>query len=190
LGDVIGLQDRQLIENQEFVSDLARFSESLLTEKFIRKKYGNLDEASWTRLAENEELVSKIEMEKLRRQRDGSSKREKSQQLITKAPGILDSIMSGGNEVSPRHKIDAIRTLDGMAANGPGETTPMSDRFQITIVLSADSSGSEPAALHFNKSIRVLEPGEVDPDDSGPDTGMIAVIAAKKTESGGGQESI
>jgi hypothetical protein len=103
----------------------------------------------------------------------------------------LDSIASDVS-ASPRHRVDAIKTLDGMAAVGPAGV-PAADRFIINIVLNSDGSGSEPAALHFNKSIRPLSPGEVDPDDIGPDTdtGVIAAITAKEpTENGGGCESI
>lgn len=187
MGDVIELQDRQLIENNELIADLCRFRENLLTEKFIRRKY-RLDNATWERLGSDEgnALVEKVEEESLRRVRDGSAKREKSQQLITKAPNILDSIASDVT-ASPRHRVDAIKTLDTFAANGP-EGVPPADRFQITIVLSADGSGSEPAALHFNKRITPLAPGEVDIDDITPNdnTGVIAALAAKKTDDGNG----
>jgi hypothetical protein len=185
MGDVIGLQDRQLIENQEFVSDLARFSESLLTEKFIRRKYGKLDEASWTRLAENEELISAVEDEKIRRMRDGSTKREIAQKHIVRGPEILNSIASDVS-ASPRHRVDALKTLDGMAATTP-ESAPMSDRFIISIILNSDGSGSEPQVLHFDKS-RAIDPHDGDDTDNVP---HLAAIAAKKpTENGGGQESI
>ena len=53
--------------------------------------------------------------------------------------------------------------------------------------LDSDKFGSE-HTLAFNKSIRPLEPGEIDPDDSSPDidTGMIAAIATKKTDGSNG----
>src|SRR6516225_4504793 len=38
-----------LIENQDFVSDFARFSESLLDEKFLRRKY-KFDNIVWEKL--------------------------------------------------------------------------------------------------------------------------------------------
>ena len=152
--------------------------------KPYRKKYRLADDV-WEKLADDDALIRKVEEESARRIRDGSVKRERSQQLITKAPTILDSIMSGGSDVSPRHKIDAIRTLDGMAANGP-EGPPPSDRFLIQINLGSES-------LIFNKSIRPLEPGEIDPNDSSPDidTSMVAAIAARgPTEGGGGNNTL
>jgi hypothetical protein len=178
MGDVIGLQDRQLIENQEFVSDLARFSESLLTEKFIRRKYGNLDEISWTRLAENEELIAAIETEKIRRMRDGSTKREIAQKHIVRGPEILNTIASDVS-ASPRHRVDALKVLDTFAANGP-EGVPAADRFQITIVLDSDTT------LKFDKS-RAVDANDIDPYN---DTGVIAALAAKKTTDNGSGNAI
>jgi hypothetical protein len=156
MGDVVGLQDGQLINNQEFVCDLARFSENLLTEKFIRRKYGKLDDATWERLGGDDALVEKIEEEKVRRMRDGSSKREKSQQLIMKGPAILDSIASDVS-ASPRHRVDAIKTLDSFTTN-PQQGAPASDRFIITINLGADH------VEHYNKSISI-NADDVVPDD-------------------------
>jgi hypothetical protein len=68
----------QLLADTEFVADLARYSEKLLTEKFIRRKYGNLTDDVWASLGDNDELVEAIETEKLRRVRNGSAKREKA----------------------------------------------------------------------------------------------------------------
>jgi hypothetical protein len=94
-----------------------------------------------------------------------------------KGPDILDSIASDVS-ASPRHRVDAIKVLDTFAANGP-QGVPAADRFLIQINLGSDS-------LVFNKSIRPLEPGEIDPDDT--DTApMIAAITAKKEDDGGGQ---
>jgi hypothetical protein len=182
VGKIIGLQDRQLIENHEFVCDLARFSENLLTEKFIRKKYGNLTEATWTRLGKNDELVSAVEAEKIRRTRDGSSKREKSQQLIVAAPDILSGIMT--NAASPKHQIDAIKTLDSFTGT-PGESAPVGDRFIISIVLNADDPSTEHTET-YSKSIKI------DPDDVDPYASPAGVIAAstKKTDGDGGGEPI
>jgi hypothetical protein len=179
MGDVIDLKLASLIDNQDFVSDMCRFQEGIVTEKAVRKKYG-FDEAAWEKL-NDDELVRAIEAESVRRIRDGSAKREKSQQLITKAPGILDSIMTDP-AASPRHRVDAIKTLDTFAANGP-EAATAGTRFLIQINLGSDF-------LTFNKSIRPLEPGEIDPDDSSPDTGMIAAITTKKPQENGGGESL
>jgi hypothetical protein len=167
-------------DDNEFVADLARFAEGITDEAAVRKKY-RFDDEVWTSLGSDDELVRAIEAEKVRRIRDGSSKREKSQLLITKAPAILDGIMSDPG-ASPRHRVDAIKTLDGFAANGPGATAPASDRFIIQINLGDET-------LTFNKSIRPIEPGEIDPDDSGSDADIdaIAAIVKKETEGGSGE---
>jgi hypothetical protein len=180
VGEVVDLKPVSLIENREFVSDMCRFAEGIVSEKALRKKY-RMAESAWEALALDDELVRAIEAESVRRIRDGSSKREKSQQLITKAPDILDSIASDVS-ASPRHRVDAIKTLDGMAAVGPAGV-PAADRFQITIVLDSDTT------LKFDKSIK---PDVHDIDPNHPDDmPMIAASTAKKTtENGGGQESV
>ena len=142
---------------RELIVDCARFAEGVLTEQQVRKKY-RFDAGAWEALGSNDELVEKIESERLRRVRDGSGKREKSQQLITKAPDILDSIASD-TACSPRHRVDAIKVLDTFAANGPGQSAPASDRFQIIINLGADT-------LKFDKSIAV-DANDIDPLNDG-----------------------
>src|SRR5215471_4648736 len=106
-----------LRDNYEFVVDLARFSEGLFTEAAVRKKY-HFDESTWESLGKDDALVERIEAEKLQRIRNGSAKRERAQQLVVKGPDVLDSIMMD-TKASPKHKVDAIKTLDALAANGP-----------------------------------------------------------------------
>jgi hypothetical protein len=144
VGDIVDLHGRSkpFEDDPGFVQDMARFADGVLSEAQIRKKY-RLAANVWEALGNNDELVERIEAEKLRRIRDGSTKREKSQQLITKAPPILDNIASDVN-ASPRHRVDAIKALDSMAANGP-EAVPAADRFIITIRLDSDTT------LHFDK---------------------------------------
>jgi hypothetical protein len=171
-------------DNHEFVVDLCRFRENLLTEKFIRRKY-RLDNATWERLGSDEgnTLVEKIEEESIRRVRDGSAKREKSQQLITKAPGILDSIATDSN-ASPRHRVDAIKTLDSFCANGPGDTAQARTRFVIRIDLTAGGGDT----LTFDKSV-TINADDVDPNDTGT-APMIAAITTKKSTDGGNGNAI
>jgi hypothetical protein len=127
----------QLLKNTEFISDLARFHEQLppFTESFIRKKYGNLNEIAWTQLGESDELVHAIELETIRRTRNGASKREKAQQHIVAAPDILNDIMRKG--ASDKHKIDAIKTLDALSGTS-ADDPPTGDTYTITINLGAD----------------------------------------------------
>src|ERR1700751_4563639 len=117
--DIVLNGDRLALDTdagRRFVNDMARFADGILSEQQVRRKW-RLDEAVWEKLGADDALVEAIEDEKLRRQFDGRSKRERAQQLIVKAPGILDSIASD-NRASPRHRVDAIKPLDGLATNG------------------------------------------------------------------------
>jgi len=133
-----------LIDNQEFLADCARYAEGLYSKADVKKKY-RFDDTIWASLAENDELVRAIEAEKLKRVRNGAAKREKAQQLVIAGPDILSSIASD-KSASPRHRVDAIKTLDGMSGTGP-QTTPTADRFIIQINLGEDYK------LKFDKSI-------------------------------------
>ena len=86
---------------------IARFAEGLLDERAVRKKY-RLAESDWEALGNDEKLIEAIELERVRRVRDGSSKRERAQQLVVKAPDVLGGIMLDAS-ASPRHRVDAIR---------------------------------------------------------------------------------
>jgi len=135
-----------LRDNFEFVTDMTRFAENLVSEAAIRKKYHLLEEADWTKLAQDTALVDAIEAEKLRRVRDGNYKRERSQQLVTKAPDVLSGLLLNEKN-SPKHRIDAAKTLDQFAGNGP-QAAEEGDRVIVTITLSADEK------LTFNKPLR------------------------------------
>jgi hypothetical protein len=177
MGDVIDLKS---VGGQDhgFVVDLARFREGLLDEKAIRKKYRLADDI-WEKFGQDDELIRKVEEESVRRVRDGSCKRERAQQLVVQAPTVLGGIMNDVS-VSPRNKVDAIKTLDGMATGGP-ESAPAADRFVITINLGED-------VIRFNKSIKP-DADDIDPFNE-VDTGVIAAIATKKLPDGGDGEPL
>jgi hypothetical protein len=180
VSEVIDLQSQlaSLAENQEFVADCCRFSEEILTENQVRKKY-RLSESSWSILGENDSLVEKIEAEKIRRIRDGSVKRERAQQLVVEAPGVLGDILMDGSQ-NARHRIDSAKALNDLASNGPGQSAPAGDRFLIQINLGADT-------LTFNKSI-AINPNDIDPNDTGttPQGPFPAAIANKPWDGDGG----
>src|SRR6478672_1606134 len=111
---------------RQLVVDCARFQEGIVDEKAIRKKY-RFDEAAWDALG-NDEFVRAVEEESVRRMRDGSSKREKAQLLVVKAPDVLGGIMNSA-DANDRHRIDACKTLNDFASNGPGQGAPAADRF-------------------------------------------------------------
>jgi hypothetical protein len=177
MGDAV---NSPLIENHEFIADLARYAEGLLSEQQVKKKY-YFDDATWERLGEDDALVEAIEAEKTRRIRNGSTKRERARQLVVRAPDVLGDIMLDAS-ASPKHRIDASKTLDAFAANGP-EAAPASERFVITINLGGDVE-------RYSKSIKV-DPNDIDPNDSS-DTPqeLLPVIAANKRKDDGGGESI
>jgi hypothetical protein len=178
MGEVADLhgQPVQLEDDLEFVADCCRFAEGILDEKAVKKKH-HLSADVWERLGSDEKLIEAIEAEKVRRIRDGSSKRERAQVLVVQAPSVLGTIMNDPS-ASPRHRVDAIKTLDTFASNGP-ESAPAGDRFVITINLGSDT-------LRFDKSI-APDANDVDPFND-TDTTPPGLLAAKKpTESGGGQ---
>ena len=128
---------QSLRENLELVDDLTRFAEGgLLSESAIRKKW-RLSEDVWEKLGADDELVRAIDKNRIQRIRNGAFKRERSQQLVTKAPDVLSNLLLNEKN-SPKHRIDAAKTLDAFAANGP-EATVEQERFFIRIDLSADT---------------------------------------------------
>jgi hypothetical protein len=133
----------QLLADTEFVSDLARYSEKLLTEKFIRRKY-NLTDDAWEQLGNDDALVEAIEAEKMRRVRNGAAKRELAQKHIVKGPTVLSKIMDDEGQNS-RHRIDAVKALDSLAEPEPRRGIDQ-DRVIIRIDLTADAKlkGIEP----------------------------------------------
>jgi hypothetical protein len=159
-----------ILDDRDFVVDFARYSEGILDEKFLRRKY-RFAESVWESLGEDDALVKLIEDEKLRRIRDGSCKRERAQRLVADAPGVLGGIMLD-DKASPKHRIDSAKVLDGLAANGP-QGVPAADRILIQINLGSDVE-------YFNKSRAVTAD---DPDDiSTVSQELIAIAATDPTD--------
>src|SRR5262245_11232741 len=177
MGDVVSLHESQIDltsdRGRELITDLARFSEELISEAAIRKKY-RFSEHDWETLGGDDKLVEMVEDEKTRRVRDGSVKREKAQLLVVKAPGVLGDIMNDPN-ANPRHRIDSAKALDNFAANGP-EAAAAGTRFVIQINMGANSET-------FSKSIKV-DPLDEDPYHPTPPEVLAAIAAKKKTEGG------
>ena len=134
MGDVANFP-RSLIENHDFITDLARYAENLCTEQQIKKKY-HFDDNTWAHLGEDDALVEAIEAEKIRRVRNGSTARERAQQVFATAPNVLGNILND-DSASPRHRIEASKELRMVADNGP-QAAPAADRFIITIDLGED----------------------------------------------------
>jgi hypothetical protein len=162
---------------------MCRYAEGTITENYIRKKC-RLSEAVWQRLGEDDSLIEKIEDEKLKRCRDGSSKREKAQQLVVKAVDVLGGIALD-DKASPKHRIDASKTLDAFAANAP-QTTPATaaaERFCIVINMGGDE------VLKFDKLITPRPHDGIghDAEDDQLRTPWGLIAANKQTEGGGGE---
>jgi hypothetical protein len=135
---------QSLRENDELVSDLARFSEGILTEKQIRKKWHLLNESAWVALGEDNLMIEMVEAEQVRRIRNGASKRELAQLHVVRGPAVLATIMDDPR-ANHRHKVDAVKALDALADNGP-QSAPEAERIVIKIDLGADvrAQGREP----------------------------------------------
>jgi hypothetical protein len=142
-------------EGRALVRDLCRYQEKILTEKQVKRTW-KFDEATWNALggADGDEVVRAVEAETIRRVRDGSAKREKSQLLVTKAPDVLGGIMMD-DSANPRHRIDSAKELNAFASNGPAEAAAQ-DRFIITINLGTDADG-KPVIEHFDKPLAAID---------------------------------
>ena len=179
MGDVVSLNGPQIDLasdlGRELIVDLSRFYEELLSEAAIRKKY-RFDDKTWEQLGSDDKLVEMVEDERIRRIRDGSAKREKAQQLVVKAPGVLGDIMNDPN-ANPRHRIDSAKALDNFATTG-AEVAAAGTRFVIHIDLGAGHVES------YSKSIAVNAEDE-DPYHPKPPEVLAAIAAKKKTEGGG-----
>jgi len=125
-----------LTDNLELITDCCRYSEGLLSEAAVRKKY-RFDEATWKRLASDDPLLEAIELERTRRIRSGAAKRERAQQLVVKACEVLGEIALDP-DASPKHRIDASKTLDAFADNGPTHAPTSDERYTIVINLGND----------------------------------------------------
>jgi hypothetical protein len=181
------------IDNDAFVSDMARFSTGDLSERVIRKRY-HLPEEAWTKLGEDEDLVSKIEAEVLRRTRSGETKRERAQQYVTEVPRVMNDILMNSG-ASPRHRIDAGKRLNDLAAN-PSQNSPDNSRFCITIVLNADGSTDARDVIHFDKAraigieddtgAAIDKSTAIDADEPDyVDTAMLIAASKRRNENGG-----
>jgi hypothetical protein len=135
-----------LINDEEFILLMTRFSEGLESEKTIRTRY-RFSDADWERLGSDDALVEKIGLLRAHRVRSGATKREKAQKLIVKGPEILDSIATS-SKASDKHKIDAVKALDALADPGAQAAHDDSERVIVTINLGADQK------LVFNKSVK------------------------------------
>ncbi len=180
MGDIIplhGTEDHPE-DDIDFVADLARFDEELISEQSIRAKYhARFNDAMWKSFANNEELLRAVDRERQRRIRDGSSAREKALRLYAGVPTVLGSILHN-DSVPPKTKIESAKEIRAIATGGQEGAAPMGDRFQITIILDADT------VEKYDKSI-AINAEDVDPHHPTPPE-ILAAIATKKNGNGDG----
>jgi hypothetical protein len=169
-------------ENDELLGDLARFSEGLYTEQFVRRKYRDLlDDDDWTYLATDDLLVEMVEAEKIRRQRNGRAKTERAQQHIVRGPDVLATIMDDP-QANARHRVDSIKALDALAGGESQAAPAAEERFRIVINLTADER------IVIDKGIKPVAPKTIEHDDPTPP--LLAMIAANKSRNGGDGEPL
>lgn len=182
MGDIVNLiPDRQkLRDNYELIVDLARFAEGITDEAAVRKKYRLADE-TWDALGEDDEFCRAVTDEKTRRIRNGSHKREKAQLLVVKAPDVAASIMNRA-DANDRHRLDAAKVLNDLAANPADNSPAAAGFFQITINLGADTDG-KPVIERYNKPITICADDVVPNDGSVPRPGP-STIANKPWDEG------
>jgi hypothetical protein len=80
----------------------------------------------------------------------GEAPREAAQRHFTKAPAILNDILTD-DQVSPRHRIEAARELRQVAGSGPERAPTPGEKFLIVIDLGGDEK------LVFEKSRTPLD---------------------------------
>src|SRR5262249_35930551 len=101
MGNDVAKRPTELINDREFIVDCCRFSEGTLTESQITQKY-QLDAKTLDHLSKDDVLVATIELEKVRRIRNGQCAREKAQTHFATAP---DTSTTSCRTVRHRHGI-------------------------------------------------------------------------------------
>ena len=187
--DIVLHGDRLALDTdagRRFVSDLAQFADGTLSETMIRKRW-RLDDATWGRLGQDDELVEAIENEKLARIRSGETKRQRAQQLVIQAPNVMNQLMLD-DRASPRHRIDAAKALDSFAAHGSEAAAAETTRFIIKIDLSA--GGGDVEVYDRPLTIRSKDDEKTSDDDDTTPPELLPVIAANKRNDGGHGEPL
>src|SRR5262245_49566914 len=129
-----------LKDNHEFISDCCRYSEGILDEAAMRKKW-RFDAATWELLGSDDELVRAIEETKIHRIRSGAAKRERAQQHVLRGVEVLSKIMDDP-QANARSRVDSIKGLDTLADQGPRHAAAEQGRFIIKIDLRYKGQGA------------------------------------------------
>jgi hypothetical protein len=125
-----------LINDHEFLEDLARYADGTLSEVQVRRIH-NLDETTWERLGKDDALVERIELRRIERTRSGQTKKELAQLHIVRGPIRLASIMDDPR-ANARHVVDSIKALNDLTGDTTRAEKEM-DRVVVTINLGGDT---------------------------------------------------
>jgi hypothetical protein len=166
-----------LIDNDEFVLAMARYSEGLegYSEQEVRRRWGNLTEKDWVALGDDARLVERIQEAKMARVKSGAAKRERAQQHVVAAVDVVNGIVTD-SKANARHRIDGAKLLDSMAGFRPDAPTD-EEHVIVTINLGSD-------VLRFGGAIRPTpNGGEIIDGTPGPIPGFM--LPPNKDDGGG-----
>jgi hypothetical protein len=131
-----------------FVVDCVRAAEGLITDRELAEKW-ELAPPNWIAITKSAELGHAIRAERERRVRSGVAAQEAAAKYFSKAPSILDRIMTDESS-NPRHRIEAIKELRQTAIVDNADR-PTESNFIIKIDLSA---GGGPVEI-YDKSLKI-----------------------------------
>src|SRR5262249_9986180 len=141
--------------------------EGLVSREQVKRRWRKLiSNEMWDELGSNDELVDRIEAEKVRRVHDGSAKREKAQLAVVKAPAVLEEILLN-TQASPKHRIDASRTLDQFVGNAAEAAEQ--DGVKIVIIVGNDKNLFSTKAVRPDSNDKIIDatPQELPPPRRG-----------------------
>jgi hypothetical protein len=81
-----GTPPMDVINDTEFITDLARYGEGVLTEAQVKRKYRGFDDDVWEKLGSDDALVEAIEAERTRRALSGPESARKRNCCTRKHP--------------------------------------------------------------------------------------------------------
>jgi len=136
-----------------FITDCTRNSEGLVTDSEIQAKY-ELSDPEWQHLSDNAPLLRAIRAERDHRVRSGDASREAAQHHLTRAPNVLNGILTD-EQIAPRHRIEAARELRQVAGHGPVAAS-RAEKIIINIDMGGDNK------LHYEGNAVSLAPNAID----------------------------
>lgn len=124
-------------EGAAFLRDACRAGEGILSDESLCQIY-NLSPNDLEKMTENKTLIAALRAEGRRRVSSGARTKEAATQRLTKAPQILDDLMSS-DKTPVRGRVDSIRELRAISA-GTGDESPAqaAELFRITFNLNGN----------------------------------------------------